>query len=221
VKHQQPLLPSPQIGALCECVCESVCVCICCEHGTNSNVRYVNGFAKKHWLLTWAHKLTKSRRKPWHSCLHFVSVFADTLQSPWVPERTGLIDNMFTRRDGENCPKREHRCLLRTAITTILEPSENKDWHNDQQATLWPGLFSRAYLPLPAPVLPLCKAKAHVCTPKMAEDGLSAYSAPSWRVLGHVINLLSLPSPLPSLYLVHGASGQTWHVEAQELGPGV
>jgi hypothetical protein len=40
----------------------------------NSYLRTV--FAKEHWLFTWAHELTKSRRKAWHLSLHFVSVFA-------------------------------------------------------------------------------------------------------------------------------------------------
>jgi hypothetical protein len=31
-------------------------------------------FAEKHQLLTWAHELTKSRRKAWHPCFYVVSV---------------------------------------------------------------------------------------------------------------------------------------------------
>jgi hypothetical protein len=28
------------------------------------------------------------------------------LQPPWNPRKTGLIDNIFIRRDGGNCPQR-------------------------------------------------------------------------------------------------------------------
>jgi hypothetical protein len=38
----------------------------------------------------------------------------------------------------------------------------------------------QAYLLSPALILCLFKAKAHVCTLKMAEDGLSAHSASSY-----------------------------------------
>jgi hypothetical protein len=93
-------------------------------------------------LLITAHELAKSRRKAWHPCLHFGSVFF-ALSSYFAvilnPGRPGLLENIFTRGDGENCLQgKEHQNLLRTdhppgnndlfvqiamtAITTFPEP---------------------------------------------------------------------------------------------------
>jgi hypothetical protein len=60
-------------------------------------------FAEKHWLLTQAHELTKSRREAWHLCLPFVPVVLDSKSfSPAATLESGkdrLIDNIFKRRD--------------------------------------------------------------------------------------------------------------------------
>jgi hypothetical protein len=54
-------------------------------------------FAEKHWLLTWAHKLTKKQEKLGISapfCICFCCKpfsLLVTLQSPWIPKRTKLI----------------------------------------------------------------------------------------------------------------------------------
>jgi hypothetical protein len=79
-------------------------------------------------------------------------------------------------------------------------------------------------IPCPPPlVLCLLKPVAHVWTLKMAEDGLSVYSASSpgmSHVPGCIINLLSLT--LPCLFIWRlGTGGRTWHMESQEFGPWV
>jgi hypothetical protein len=38
------------------------------------NIYLETVYAKKHWLFTWAAKVTKSRIKAWHICLHFAPV---------------------------------------------------------------------------------------------------------------------------------------------------
>jgi hypothetical protein len=53
--------------------------------------RYFNCFTEKHQILTWGHKLTKSRRKAWHPCIHFVPV-------PFFPTTT-----LESRKNIPNC----------------------------------------------------------------------------------------------------------------------
>jgi hypothetical protein len=83
------------------------------------------------------------------------------------------------------------------------------------------GFLNCVDLSLP-PVLCEFKPIADVCILKMAEDGLSAYSASSYsHVPSSVINFL--------LCLHHGSSfgiqgqvdGWPWHVEFQEFGVGI
>jgi hypothetical protein len=79
------------------------------------------------------------------------------------------------------------------------------------------GTMSLSHLcPLP-PVLSLLEPTAHVCTPKMAEDGLRL-TVPLPTVCPQpCINLLFLS---PSLFIWQaGAGGHTWHMESQEFGP--
>jgi hypothetical protein len=81
------------------------------------------------------------------------------------------------------------------------------------------GTVSLSHLcPLP-PVLSLLKPTAHICTPKMAEDGLRL-TVPLPPVCPQpCINLLSLS---PGLFIWQaGAGGQTGHLESQEFGPRV
>jgi hypothetical protein len=61
-----------------------------------------------------------------------------------------------------------------TCLTEITSPTS----HETNQTTPATGLFNYAYL-CPLPPVPLFKSIAHVCTPKMAEDELSAYFASS------------------------------------------
>jgi hypothetical protein len=66
---------------------------------------FETAFAKKHWVLTWAHEFTKHRRKAWHLCL--LSSFAlnrSLLQPPWNQGRTRMIHNIFTQGT-ESSPK--------------------------------------------------------------------------------------------------------------------
>jgi hypothetical protein len=55
---------------------------------------FESAFAKKHWLLTWTHKLIE--RSTWHLHLHFTSVIALSYQPAATLEskRIGPIDNI-------------------------------------------------------------------------------------------------------------------------------
>jgi hypothetical protein len=63
--------------------------------------------AEKHRLLTWAHELSKNRKKSLASWLLFVlplfKAEARLLQSPWNPGRIGLIDKNLMTKD-QNYP---------------------------------------------------------------------------------------------------------------------
>jgi hypothetical protein len=72
------------------------------------------------------------------------------------------------------------------------------------------------FVPCPRPLKPI----AHVCTLKMAENRLSAFSALPTSCPSPVINLLSLSFTM-LLYLVYRGRWLEWHVESQELGPWV
>jgi hypothetical protein len=130
---------------------------------------------------------------------------AVTLQSCWIPGRTGLVDNMFMTRTVGSCRTDPHpskwgwlphdeaspwsrsnhvlgtRLLPSSDDSTSLELSMNKDWHNSQPGPTRPLKHTCDWdcvcIPL-TPALSIClfEAKAHVCTPKMAEEQLSAYS---------------------------------------------
>jgi hypothetical protein len=113
-----------------------------------------------------------------------------------------------------------------TARTASLEPSKNKDWDNGQAGPTqplehtwdWDCLTMHTFWLLPL-VLCLLKAEAHICTSKIAEDGLKcSLCLFPWYVLYCVIDLLALPSPWLFICPI-GTSGRTWHVESQEFGP--
>jgi hypothetical protein len=66
----------------------------------------------------------------------------------------------------------------------------------------------------------LIKHIAHVCTLKMAEDELSAYSASS-QGMPELCNKPPFSAFTRPLSLAFRGSGQTWHMESQEFGPRV
>jgi hypothetical protein len=58
--------------------------------------------SQKHWLLTWAQKVTRSREKPdiSVSILSVSFVLSHSLwQAPWIQGMTGLIDNIVMTKD--------------------------------------------------------------------------------------------------------------------------
>jgi hypothetical protein len=74
------------------------------------------------WKAVTHHKLIKCRRKAWHPCLYTESF---NLQQSWDPEKSGLIDNIFTRRHRRNCPlEKEQQSLFLTRL--ILSSDDSK-----------------------------------------------------------------------------------------------
>jgi hypothetical protein len=66
----------------------------------------------------------------------------------------------------------------------------------------------------------LLKPIAHVCTPNMAKDELSAYSASSHGMF-RACNKPPFSAFTMLLYLVFRAGSWTWQMESQEFGPWV
>jgi hypothetical protein len=117
-------------------------------------------FADKHWLLTWAHKLTKTRRKIWLLCLHFsVSAvghsLAVTLESRedripvlswwwrvYKPEWRKLPPRKGTAETPGQTTHRATMTFLSSpdfspeVMTGIITPESlpNLDWDNEQPA---------------------------------------------------------------------------------------
>jgi hypothetical protein len=87
------------------------------------------------------------------------------------------------------------------------------------QTTTVTGLFNSAHLcPLPL-ALCLLKPVAHVCTLKMAEDGLSVTLPLPMDVPSRVINLLSLPPPGLVIWRLGAGGGPgIWSLRSLGLG---
>jgi hypothetical protein len=63
------------------------------------------------------------------------------LQPPWNPGKTGLIDNIFTRKDVENAPK-ERNCRASPGQTTCQAtmtclPNQIAPLKEDSDKLLW------------------------------------------------------------------------------------
>jgi hypothetical protein len=120
--------------------------------------RYLEtAFAKKHWLLTWAHKLTKSRKKTWHFCHHFMS-FSFTLSVSLSYIHFEIQDWLIT-----SCEESHNAFLIMTRhLLTIL-------WwwltrHSCDQAVL-----QLCILLTPAPILPLLNLKLNSAPQRWAD----------------------------------------------------
>jgi hypothetical protein len=67
-----PLLPTPYYRP---CTVALAWVGVGHEGWGECNRYLEAAFVEKCWLLTWTHKVTDSRIKAWHPCLHFVFVY--------------------------------------------------------------------------------------------------------------------------------------------------
>jgi hypothetical protein len=157
-------------------------------------------FAEKYWLLTWAHKLKTG--EDWYPCIHFVSVFALSYSlcsyfAKTLDSRKDRTDNIFMTMNWSHLelPPSQWGQLSQESSqigTRLLPPGDN--FPNWTRPSAWPRLLVppvmrptrrhpwlncltiHTFVPCPQ-FFCLLKPIAHVCTPKMAEDELSAYSA--------------------------------------------